>query len=169
MNVNGVKISAVEQGMQGEKLGIQPGDFVVSYAGIPIFSIPQLSRANEYARRNGMSQVDLVILRNQELITLETLTDEKLGGSYSEETIDINEETMSSIPGFLKIARKPPNGQDGTLGLGLGLVVLGGVITAVTYSSASAGGHYVVPAGLFVVGFILVLKALIGLARSSAD
>lgn len=43
---------------------------------------------------------------------------------------------------------------------GLGMLLLGGVITASTYSAANAGGTYVVTTGLFAVGGINIARGL---------
>ena len=51
-----------------------------------------------------------------------------------------------------------------TLLIGVGFLVAGGVITAVTYSAASGGGTYVVTTGLFLVGAINVLRGLFRMA-----
>jgi hypothetical protein len=56
------------------------------------------------------------------------------------------------------------NGSSNLL-IGLGMIVLGLIITGVSYSSASSGsggGHYVITTGLFVVGVIRIFKGLIG-------
>jgi hypothetical protein len=43
---------------------------------------------------------------------------------------------------------------------GVALLVLGGIITGVTYSAASGGGTYVVTTGLFVMGLISILQGI---------
>jgi hypothetical protein len=43
---------------------------------------------------------------------------------------------------------------------GIGLLVLGGIITLGTYSAASGGGTYVVTTGLFVVGGINLVRGI---------
>lgn len=47
-----------------------------------------------------------------------------------------------------------------TLAAGVGLIVLGGIITAATYSAAAPGGTYIVTTGLFLVGGLTVLRGL---------
>jgi hypothetical protein len=44
--------------------------------------------------------------------------------------------------------------------IGLGLLMLGGLITGVSYSAAIGGGRYVITTGLFLVGGYQVLKGL---------
>jgi len=43
---------------------------------------------------------------------------------------------------------------------GVGLIVLGGIITGATYSAASPGGTYLVTSGLFLVGGLAVVRGL---------
>lgn len=43
---------------------------------------------------------------------------------------------------------------------GIGLLVLGGIITLGTYSAASGGGTYVMTTGLFVVGGINLVRGI---------
>ena len=43
---------------------------------------------------------------------------------------------------------------------GIGMVVLGGIITLVTYATASGGGTYVITTGLFVVGGINLIRGI---------
>lgn len=47
-----------------------------------------------------------------------------------------------------------------TVGIGVGFLALGGIITAATYSATSPGGTYVITTGLFLVGAIMILKGL---------
>ena len=47
-----------------------------------------------------------------------------------------------------------------TIGIGVALIALGGVITAATYLVASPGGTYVITFGLFLVGALTVLRGL---------
>jgi len=47
-----------------------------------------------------------------------------------------------------------------TVAMGVGFLLLGGVITAITYSAASGGGTYVVTTGLFLVGALTIAKGL---------
>jgi hypothetical protein len=49
--------------------------------------------------------------------------------------------------------------------MGVGLLVLGAVITGITYSAASGGGTYVITTGLFVVGVIKILQGIAHGAR----
>ena len=59
--------------------------------------------------------------------------------------------------------RRPPPANDDAgelIAMGVGLLVLGAVITGITYSAASGGGTYVVTTGLFVVGVIKILQGI---------
>ncbi|MCG6451296.1 hypothetical protein [Vibrio parahaemolyticus] len=47
-----------------------------------------------------------------------------------------------------------------TIAFGIGWFLLGAVITGITYSAASSGGHYIITSGLFLVGGITVLKGV---------
>jgi hypothetical protein len=47
-----------------------------------------------------------------------------------------------------------------TILIGAGMLGVGTLITAGTYSVASGGGHYVITSGLFLVGAWLVIKGL---------
>ena len=47
-----------------------------------------------------------------------------------------------------------------TIGVGIGFVLLGSVITGITYSAAKSGGSYVITTGLFLVGGWIVLKGI---------
>lgn len=47
-----------------------------------------------------------------------------------------------------------------SLMIGVGLIVLGAVITGATYSAADPGGTFVVTIGLFLAGGIAVLRGL---------
>ena len=47
------------------------------------------------------------------------------------------------------------------IGKGLIFIIIGALITAVTYSMAEDGGTYVVTVGLFICGGLLILKSLI--------
>ena len=47
------------------------------------------------------------------------------------------------------------------IGKGLIFIIIGALITAVTYSMAEGGGTYVVTVGLFICGGLLILKSLI--------
>ncbi|MGD1336130.1 hypothetical protein ACP6H1_27430 [Vibrio harveyi] len=46
-----------------------------------------------------------------------------------------------------------------TIGFGVGLFALGGIISGITYAVAP-GGHYIVTTGLFFVGILTVLKGV---------
>lgn len=59
----------------------------------------------------------------------------------------------------LKSEATKKSGKD-TLIMGAGMLLLGTLVTAGTYSAASGGGHYVVTSGLFVVGGWFVIKGL---------
>ncbi|MFQ5826521.1 MAG: hypothetical protein ACE5IA_04095, partial [Dehalococcoidia bacterium] len=48
------------------------------------------------------------------------------------------------------------------IGCGLLMLVVGGIITGITYAAASGGGAYIITTGLFIVGGI---NLLIGLYR----
>jgi uncharacterized membrane protein YedE/YeeE len=44
--------------------------------------------------------------------------------------------------------------------VGLGMVLLGGIITGATYSAADPGGTYLVTTGLFLVGGLNTVRGL---------
>ena len=53
-----------------------------------------------------------------------------------------------------------------TVGMGIGFILLGFIITGITYSIASSGGIYVVTTGLFLVGGWNVLKGVLKIVSS---
>jgi hypothetical protein len=50
--------------------------------------------------------------------------------------------------------------------IGVGLIVLGIVVTAVTFSSAQAGGSYIVAYGPIIVGIVSVVRGLTTMSRA---
>ncbi len=59
--------------------------------------------------------------------------------------------------------------QNRALMWGIGMLVLGGIITLATYTAASDGGSYVVTTGLFVVGGFNLVRGIYYQLRYLAD
>ena len=47
-----------------------------------------------------------------------------------------------------------------SIGCGLLMLIVGGIVTGLTYSAASGGGTYIVTTGLFIVGGITLIVGL---------
>lgn len=58
--------------------------------------------------------------------------------------------------------------QSGLKGIGCGflMLIVGGIITGLTYSGAAGGGYYIVTYGLFLAGVIAILSGLWKLATA---
>lgn len=52
-----------------------------------------------------------------------------------------------------------------SIGCGLLMLIVGGIITGVTYTAAAGGGYYFVTIGLFIAGVLAVLRGLFYLFR----
>lgn len=52
------------------------------------------------------------------------------------------------------------HGAAGRIGCGVLMLVIGGIVTGVTYSAAEGGGTYVITTGLFIVGGITLISGL---------
>jgi curved DNA-binding protein CbpA len=70
----------------------------------------------------------------------------------------IASEIARGVEAHRKVAVRKAAG--GSLAWAAGLIILGAIITAASYSAAEPGGQYLVTTGLFVVGGYKLLKAL---------
>ena len=76
--------------------------------------------------------------------------------------LGISEEVAQKVVHIANMHKKKEYRKAGfeTIGIGIFFLVLGAIITGVTYSAASSGGSYVVTTGLFLVGGWMILKGL---------
>ena len=72
---------------------------------------------------------------------------------------DIAAQIVETVFGYRSELKR----KEGLKGIGCGLIMLvvGGIITAITYSAASGGGTYIVTTGLFIVGAITLIVGFI--------
>ncbi|MBA7676802.1 hypothetical protein ES703_85047 [subsurface metagenome] len=52
-----------------------------------------------------------------------------------------------------------------SIGCGVLMLIVGGIITGLTYTAAAGGGYYFVTTGLFIAGVLAVLRGLFYLFR----
>jgi uncharacterized membrane protein YvbJ len=69
-----------------------------------------------------------------------------------------NQRTYATLP--TRVPTKEKDNGLASMGCGVVLLAVGGIITWATYSAASGGGTYVVTTGLFIVGGIALLRGL---------
>lgn len=72
--------------------------------------------------------------------------------------VKMAEDLTEAASGFKKKASRKAGLQ--TIGFGVGLFALGGIISGITYAAVAPGGHYIVTTGLFFVGILTVLKGV---------
>lgn len=113
----------------------------------------------------GKGQVTSPILNNVSPDDVNLVSDmtEEERNAYISNSMASSENT-TNIQSIEAPVSSSSNGSSNLL-IGLGMIVLGLIITGVSYSSASSGsggGHYVITTGLFVVGVIRIFRGLAG-------
>jgi len=101
-----------------------------------------------------------------ELVAAQRLAAERAAGQPLGERAVAGAGTAASVA---SVAPPPRRAHDETedvsdemIGLGVAMLVLGALITGITYAAAGGGGTYVITTGLFMVGVIRILQ---GIAR----
>lgn len=162
-----LKVSTVKEGTQAASLGIKVGDIVVSYDGVPLSSNLDLSNAALNAKNKNKEKVRIVVMRNDEEITMDATTD-KLGVDCIEDRSSIGRQSDQAV-GVENINTEygvAKGVSSVTSFIGWGLVILGvfvGLSPLMEGSQSRYGGISwlaVLPGvGTAVSGFLLIMGA----------
>jgi len=164
-----VRIHELENGGQAEQLGMKSGDIIVSYNGLAISTVKELTKAIMEARDSSTEDVSILVNRSGHILNLSASTI-PLGLKCIEEPMPmkfIGNEESYNITNY-NVARI---GSKVISIVGLVLVLLG-LITAVIIIANAFDSRYgslsliaVSPSiGAIVSGILLIMGAQIGLA-----
>lgn len=122
----GVEITEVEVGLQGEKLGIQIGDTVVSYNGTPVSTAREIGELRYHAKTIGLEKVEIQFWHQGTLVTKEALITEALGINGKRKSAATSDKT--GLDSFRAI-----------FAFSVGAVVIVGLLFTATDNSVSSG------------------------------
>jgi hypothetical protein len=71
---------------------------------------------------------------------------------------DVADEIIKRVFAYKSKLKRKEGGK--AIGCGLLMIVVGGIITGITYAAAEGGGTYIVTTGLFIVGGITLIVGL---------
>lgn len=136
---NVLKVSVINDGSQGEKVGIRVGDVITSYNGTPVYSNIELSNAIHNAKAGKKEHIDIVIIRGEQEITMNVTTD-----PLGVDCIEAPAEKSRSVGHYADYKSKYGTARTVSIFISfLGWVVfVGGLIAAFTGMTGGLQGRY---------------------------